>query len=158
MPSKKSTTVGDIMMERLETVKESDSAQHAARKMRNSDVSSLLVVEGGGNAIGIITERDLVRKVCARDESSSNVIIHDMMSTPLVTVGSSYLLHEAANVMIENKVRHLLVVGDNGAKGIISTSDFANYLKQNVDMDEVNAAIIQSLLEEQKEVEGLSPK
>lgn len=146
------------MMERLETVKESDSAQHAAKKMRNSDVSSLLVVEGGGNAIGIITERDLVRKVCARDESSSNVIIHDMMSTPLVTVGSSYLLHEAANVMIENKVRHLLVVGDNGAKGIISTSDFANYLKQNVDMDEVNAAIIQSLLEEQKEVEGLSPK
>ncbi len=150
MPSKKSTTVGEIMMERLEAVKESDSAQHAAKKMRNSDVSSLLVVEGGGNSIGIITERDLVRKVCARDESSSNVIIHDIMSTPLITVGSSYLLHEAANVMIENKVRHLLVVGDNGVKGIISTSDFANYLKQNVDMDEVNAAIIQSLLEEQK--------
>ena len=104
------------MMERLEAVKESDSAQHAAKKMRNSDVSSLLVVEGGGNSIGIITERDLVRKVCARDESSSNVIIHDIMSTPLITVGSSYLLHEAANVMIENKVRHLLVVGDNGAE------------------------------------------
>lgn len=48
----------------------------------------------------------------------------------------------------------MLVVDENGPKGIISTSDFANYLKQNVDLDEVNAAIIQSLLEEQKEAEG----
>jgi hypothetical protein len=46
-------------------------------------------------------------------------------------------------------VRHLLVIDEHGAKGIVSTSDFANYLKQNIDMDEVNAAIIRSLLEEQ---------
>ncbi|MFY9797203.1 MAG: CBS domain-containing protein [Candidatus Nitrosopolaris sp.] len=154
MPSKNSTMIGEIMMNRLETVNESDSAQHAARKMRNSDVSSLLVVKDGSKAIGIITERDLVRRVCARDESSSNAIIHDIMSTPLITVDSSYPLHDAANVMIQKKVRHLLVVDENGPKGIISTSDFANYLKQNVDLDEVNAAIIQSLLEEQKEAEG----
>ncbi|MGB8935954.1 MAG: CBS domain-containing protein [Candidatus Nitrosopolaris sp.] len=153
MPSKNSTMIGEIMMNRLETVNESDSAQHAARKMRNSDVSSLLVVKDGSKAIGIITERDLVRRVCARDESSSNAIIHDIMSTPLITVDSSYPLHDAANVMIQKKVRHLLVVDENGPKGIISTSDFANYLKQNVDLDEVNAAIIQSLLEEQKEAE-----
>lgn len=154
MPSKNSTMIGEIMMNRLETVNESDSAQHAARKMRNSDVSSLLVVKDGSKATGIITERDLVRRVCARDESSSNAIIHDIMSTPLITVDSSYPLHDAANVMIQKKVRHLLVVDENGPKGIISTSDFANYLKQNVDLDEVNAAIIQSLLEEQKEAEG----
>jgi signal-transduction protein with cAMP-binding, CBS, and nucleotidyltransferase domain len=154
MPSKNSTMIGEIMMNRLETVNESDSAQHAARKMRNSDVSSLLVVKDGSKAIGIITERDLVRRVCARDESSSNAIIHDIMSTPLITVDSSYPLHDAANVMIQKKVRHLLVVDENGPKGIISTSDFANYLKQNVDLDEVNAAIIESLLEEQKEAEG----
>jgi signal-transduction protein with cAMP-binding, CBS, and nucleotidyltransferase domain len=150
MPSKNSTFIGEIMMNKLETVDESDNAQHAARKMSNSDVSSLLVVKGG-NAVGIITERDLVRRVCAGDESSRNVIIHSIMSTPLITVDSSYQLHDAANVMIQKKVRHLLVVDEHGAKGIVSTSDFANYLKQNIDMDEVNAAIIRSLLEEQSE-------
>jgi signal-transduction protein with cAMP-binding, CBS, and nucleotidyltransferase domain len=148
MPSKNSTVIGEIMMNKLETVDESDNAQHAARKMNNSDVSSLLVVKGG-NAIGIITERDLVRRVCAGDESSRNVIIQSIMSTPLITVDSNYQLRDAANVMIQKKVRHLLVVDEHGAKGIISTSDFANYLKQNIDMDEVNAAIIRSLLEEQ---------
>jgi signal-transduction protein with cAMP-binding, CBS, and nucleotidyltransferase domain len=150
MPSKNSTVIGEIMTNKLETVDESDNAQHAARKMSNSDVSSLLVVKGG-NAVGIITERDLVRRVCAGNETSRNVIIHSIMSTPLITVDSSYQLHDAANVMIQKKVRHLLVVDEHGAKGIVSTSDFANYLKQNIDMDEVNAAIIRSLLEEQSE-------
>ena len=150
MPSKNSTVIGEIMTNKLETVDESDNAQHAARKMSNSDVSSLLDVKGG-NAVGIITERDLVRRVCAGNETSRNVIIHSIMSTPLITVDSSYQLHDAANVMIQKKVRHLLVVDEHGAKGIVSTSDFANYLKQNIDMDEVNAAIIRSLLEEQSE-------
>jgi len=150
MPSKNSTVIGEIMTNKLETVDESDNAQHAARKMSNSDVSSLLVVKGG-NAVGIITERDLVRRVCAGNETSRNVIIHSIMSTPLITVDSSYQLLDAANVMIQKKVRHLLVVDEHGAKGIVSTSDFANYLKQNIDMDEVNAAIIRSLLEEQSE-------
>jgi signal-transduction protein with cAMP-binding, CBS, and nucleotidyltransferase domain len=152
MALKKSTTIGELMMEKLETVSESDTAQLAARKMRSNDVSSLLVIKDGGNPIGIITERDLVRKVCAKGVSSRNVIIRDIMSTPLISVDSSFPLHEAASLMIQNKVRHLLVVGDDGAKGIISTTNFVNYLKQNVDMDEVNTAIIQSLLEQQNEV------
>lgn len=144
------------MSERLETIDESDTAQQAAKKLRNSNVSSLLVVDGGGKYVGIITERDLVRRVCAKDVSSSKVIIQNIMSSPLITVDSSSSLREAANLMIRNKVRHLLVVGHDGPEGIITTGNFTNYLKQNVDMDEVNTAIIQSLLDE-REGEGMSP-
>jgi CBS domain-containing protein len=150
MSTKNSTIIGEIMKNKLETVDEYDNAQHAARKMSNSEVSSLLVVKGA-NAVGIITERDLVRKVCAGDESSRNVIIRSIMSTPLITVDSSNQLHDAANVMIKKKVRHLLVVDEHGAKGIVGTNDIANYLKQNIDMDDVKAAIIRSLLEEQSD-------
>lgn len=142
------------MSERLETIDESDTAQHAAKKLRNSNVSSLLVVDGEGKHVGIVTERDLVRRVCAKDVSSSKVIIQEMMSTPVITVDSSSLLQVAASKMIQNKVRHLLIVGQNGAEGIISTRNFTNYLKQKVDMDEVNGAIIQSLLHENEE-EGM---
>ncbi len=157
MASKKSTTIGEIMSERLETVNESDTAQQAAKKLRNSNVSSLLVVDSGGKYVGIITERDLVRRVCAKDVSSSNVIIEKIMSTPLITIDSGSLLRVAASVMIQNKVRHLLVVGHNGAEGIVTTGNFTNYLKQNVDMDEVNTAIIHSLFEEKEEEEGMPP-
>jgi signal-transduction protein with cAMP-binding, CBS, and nucleotidyltransferase domain len=100
-----------------------------------------------------------VRKVCAKEERSSKVFVQNIMSTPVITVDSSSPLRQAANIMIQNKVRHLLVVGDSGADGIVSTSDFANFLKQNVDMDEVNAAIIKSLLEEKENEleEGMNP-
>jgi len=68
-------------------------------------------------------------------------------------------MREAAKLMIKNKIRHLLVVRDNGAIGIISSTEFANFLKRNVDIDEVNASILKSLLEEkEKELEeGITP-
>jgi signal-transduction protein with cAMP-binding, CBS, and nucleotidyltransferase domain len=159
MASKKPAKIGEIIKERLETVNESNTAQQAAKKMGTSDLSALLVIDSGGKPIGIITERDLVRKVCATDERSSKVLIQNVMSTPVITVDSSSPLRQASNIMIQNKVRHLLVVGDNGAHGIVSTSDFANFLKQNVDMDEVNAAIIKSLLDEKENEleEGMNP-
>jgi signal-transduction protein with cAMP-binding, CBS, and nucleotidyltransferase domain len=151
MASKQPTKIGEIIRERLEMVDESNTAQQAAKKLRTSDLSSLLVIDNRGKPIGIITERDLVRKVCATNERSSKVFIQNIMSTPIITVDSSSPLRQAASIMIQNKVRHLLVVGDNGPDGIVSTSDFAKFLKQNVDMDEVNAAIITSLLEEKED-------
>jgi signal-transduction protein with cAMP-binding, CBS, and nucleotidyltransferase domain len=151
MASKQPTKIGEIIRERLETVDESNTAQQAAKKLRTSDLSSLLVIDNRGKPIGIITERDPVRKVCATNERSSKVFIQSIMSTPVITVDSSSPLRQAASIMIQNKVRHLLVVGDNGPDGILSTSDFAKFLKQNVDMDEVNANIIKSLLEEKED-------
>ena len=53
--------------------------------------------------------------------------------------------------MIQNKVRHLLVVDNNDISrplGIITTTDFASYLKENLNMDDINAKILESLKEE----------
>ena len=55
--------------------------------------------------------------------------------------------------MIQNRVRHLLVVKDNDInqpQGIITPTDFATYLKENLNMDEVNSKILESLMEEGK--------
>ena len=56
--------------------------------------------------------------------------------------------------MLQNKVRHLLVVRDNDTSkpvGIISSSDFVEYLKENLDIDDVNARIIESMKDVSKE-------
>ena len=67
-------SVGEIMTKKLETIAISNSAQEAAKKMRDKNVSSLLVIDNNNNnnsrPIGIVTERDLVRKVCVNDASS----------------------------------------------------------------------------------------
>ena len=145
--------IGEIMTKKLETIESSSSAQEAAKKMRDKNVSSLLVIDDKNNnkPIGIVTERDLSRKVCVNDGSSKNTPVQYITSSPLVTIDSISEVGVAADVMLQNKVRHLLVVKGNDINeplGIISPSDFTAYLKDNLNVDDVNAKILESLKEE----------
>lgn len=140
------------MSNELETIEASDSVQEAAKKMRDKKISSLLVLDSSNKPIGIITERDLVRKVCANDSSSKNTMVIDIMSIGLVTTDETSEVGVAVDIMMQNKVRHLLVLeGGEITKplGIISPTDFVGYLRENLDMDDVNAKILEYLKEEE---------
>jgi CBS domain-containing protein len=144
-------SIAEIMTEKLETIIITGSAQDAAKKMSDKDVSSLVVTDNNNKPVGIITERDLVRKVSVNDVNSSNVLIKDILSSPLVTIDSKLTIEGAADTMVNNKVRHLLVVDNNNINrpiGVITATDFASYLRENIDMDEVNAKILESLKEQ----------
>lgn len=138
------------MTEKLEKISTISSAQEASKKMRDKNVSSLIVIEvNNKKPMGIVTERDLVRKVCVNDRSSSkNMLIKNIMSSPLVTIDARLPVEAAADVMIQNKVRHLLVVEDNDINrplGIVTPTDFVGYLKENLNVNEGNAKILESL-------------
>jgi CBS domain-containing protein len=150
MPSA-TTTVGQLMTERLETISPSDTAQEAAKKMRDKKVSSLVVTDVEDKPIGIVTERDLVRQVCTKVINSNDVIVHRIMSSPLATIDANSSVEVAADIMIQNKVRHLLVVDENKVLGIITPGDFTGYLKEKLNLDDVNARILQSLKEDEEE-------
>jgi CBS domain-containing protein len=157
-------SIGDLMTEKLKTIDSSSTAQEASKKMRDKNISSLLVVDNknSNQPIGIVTERDLVRKVCVNDASSSKMLIKNIMSSPLVTIDSRSSVEVAADIMTQNKVRHLLVVEENAnitnsddddynitrPLGIITPSDFVGYLKENLNIDDVNAKILESLKEQ----------
>ena len=147
------------MTKKLETIAISDSAQEAAKKMRDKNASSLLVIDDNNSKnskpIGIVTERDLVRKVCVNDASSKHTMVQEVTSSPLITIDAISSIEVAADVMTQNKVRHLLVVEDNDVNkpvGIITPGDFTDYLKENLNNDDVNAKIIESIKEEQGEI------
>ena len=145
------------MTNKLQTIEGSSSVRDAAKKMRDKNISSLVVVNSSNKPIGIITERDLVRKVCANDSSGKNTNVIDILSDVLVTTDALSEVGVAADIMIQNNVRHLLVVeGDDVTNplGIITPTDFAGYLKENLNMDDVNARILESL----KETEAKSDK
>jgi len=148
------TTVGQLMTEKLETIGISYSAQEASKKMRDKNVSSLIVIDNYNRPIGIVTERDLVRKVCVNDASSSSMLIKDIMSSPLTTIDAVSTVEVAADIMIQKKVRHLLVVENDVIDkplGIITPTDFVAYLKENLNLDDINAKILHFMQEEQQE-------
>jgi peptide-methionine (R)-S-oxide reductase len=117
--------------------------------MRDKNISSLIVLDNYDKPVGLVTERDLVRKVCSNDSSSSTIQIKDILSSPLTTIDTLSSVEEAADVMIQNKIRHLLVVEDNDNKskplGIVTPTDFVAYLKENLNIDDINSKILRSM-------------
>jgi CBS domain-containing protein len=142
--------IKEIMSTKLETIDVTKNAQEAAKKMNDKRISSLLVVEANSKSeepIGIVTERDLVIRVCAAGTNSKDVGIREIMSSPIVTVEPDATVETAAELMLSNKVRHLLVIDEETRKpvGIIAPSDLNKYLRGNIDMDEVNARILEAI-------------
>lgn len=142
------------MTEKLETIGLSSSIQQASTKMRDKNVSSLVVVDDNNKPIGIVTERDLVRKVYVNDSSRSrNMLIKDIISSPLITINTTASVEETTNIMMQNKVRHFLVVENddrNRPLGIVTATDFVAYWKENLNIDDVNAKIL-AFIDEHKD-------
>jgi CBS domain-containing protein len=117
--------------------------------MREKNISSLVVVDRDGKPQGLITERDLVRKVCTDDMPTSKVKNKEIMSYPLITIDSKSSSSIAADMMLQHNVRHLLVVDEykdaSRPVGIITPLDFRTY--QEFANDEMNKDTIEKILE-----------
>ena len=81
-------SVSDMMTKKLEAIEGIASVQEASKKMKDNNVSSLVVVDGEGKPQGLVTERDLVRKVCINDVHTSAVTNKEIMSSPIITIES----------------------------------------------------------------------
>jgi CBS domain-containing protein len=151
--------ISDIMTTNMEFIDVTENAQKAAKKMKEKRISSLLVVDNTKKKnekekeepVGIVTERDLVNRVCAEGISGREVSVREIMSSPIATVEGQATIETAADLMLSNKVRHLLVIDEQTGKpmGIIAPSDLNRYLRANMDTDEVNARILKAIQAEE---------
>jgi CBS domain-containing protein len=124
------SNISDLMRKKLVTIEESGSVQESANRMKDKNVSSLIVVDANDRPLGLITERDLVRKVCIHDVPTSKIINRDIMSSPLISIESKSSQSDAVDIMLQNNVRHLLVVDNESSQnvnkpiGIVTPLDF----------------------------------
>ncbi len=111
----------------------------AAELMTLKEVGDILVTEAD-LPMGIVTERDFVRRVVAK-RRPLDTKISDVMSKPLITIGPNATLIEAARKMVENRIRRLPVVERHKLIGIIVVSDFARHLSKKTLSENVQEAI-----------------
>lgn len=120
MESEDSTLVKSWMRSKT-TVPSEASIVEVAEVMTSRDVGSVLVTVKG-KEMGILTERDLTRKVVAKGLDPKSAIAREMMSSPLLTISQDAPLREAAETMSKMRVRRLPVMDEKGkVVGIIST-------------------------------------
>ena len=108
----------------------------AARLMRAADKDSLIVFDLG-RATGIVTERDIIRKITAEGLDAMRVHVSEIVSSPLITIHPDKPAREAAALMIQKKIRHLPVVKENRLLGIITLQDFAKHMSKKSVKDEI---------------------
>jgi CBS domain-containing protein len=128
--------VKEIMVQDPLTVDSERTVREAALAMDRSGIGCVLVTtrqDGKEKAIGIVTERDLVRKVLTLEGHVSDLRVKDIMSSPLIVVDPNATIEEAAKVMEHNRVRRLPVVDENGLIGIVTVSDLAKALAKELE-------------------------
>jgi CBS domain-containing protein len=118
-------TLADVMTRDVLTVDPSDTIGEAAQKMTERGVGAV-VVSDFGRMIGIFTERDVMRAVAGRVHSSE-ARVREWMTPDPVTMREDASVEDAGNTMIERGFRHIPVVSDDRAVGIVSIRDVAEW-------------------------------
>jgi CBS domain-containing protein len=142
---------GTLCQRLLVTVRATDEILQAAQLMRHKHVGYLVVTDSVGASarpVGVLTDRDIVITVVARELDPRSVRVADIMTTSPVTLSEDASLQDALQLMRERRVRRILVLDGEGAlAGVLSLDDVLQVFAS--DAQNVAAA-----LREERQVEG----
>ena len=139
-----SIPVRDVMSSPVTTVFEDESVEHVAKLIAEQDIGSIVVTNGEGNPVGVITERDIASRVAAKNLLPRKVKAKDVMSSPLRTIEPSTDIKEAAEMMRKYGIRRLAVMDKGRMAGIISSRDIVAITPALIEIIVEKARITQS--------------
>ena len=116
--------VKDVMVTNVVTVDVGVNIRKAVERMNNHEIGCLVVLEKG-NFAGILTERDVSKRVVAKARNPDKTLVGDVMSKPLTVVSPEASLEEALESMFEKRVKKLIVAKDKELVGLITMTDIA---------------------------------
>lgn len=109
------------------TVSPDTSVRDAIEKMEEISAGTAVVTEGG-EVVGIVSERDVFRKVVLQGQKIDKVNVKEIMSTELTTITPETSLDDCMQMITEKRIRHLPVLSNGSLCGIVSIGDVVKYL------------------------------
>ena len=116
--------VEDIMVQKVITVDPNASVKKAARLMNRHEIGCLIVV-GQGQVMGIMTERDLLKKVVELGKNPEKTKVHDIMSKRLVVGTPRMEIPDVVRLMLQKKIKKLPIVTEGEIIGLVTLTDIA---------------------------------
>jgi CBS domain-containing protein len=126
--------VKDIMSSPVVTLDEDATSDKVANIMDENDLGCVIVINQSGKPVGIITERDLVIRVLAKNLVPDAVKAKDIMTSPLVTIEPETTISEAARRMSRLEIRRLGVVYKGNLVGLISSRDVLGVMPELIEL------------------------
>jgi CBS domain-containing protein len=126
--------VKDIMSSPVVSLAENEASNKVAALMDKNDLGCVIVTNKAGDSLGIITERDLVKRVLANNLLPDSVKAKEIMTTPLVTIEPDATITEAARRMNRLNIRRLGVIYKGNLVGIISSKDILGVMPELIEI------------------------
>ncbi|MGA3190957.1 MAG: CBS domain-containing protein [Candidatus Bathyarchaeia archaeon] len=126
-----SLRVEDIMVKEVVTIDEDLTVKEAAEIMNKFEIGCVIGVRKG-KAMGILTERDVLKRIVAEGKDASKTKVRDAMTSPLVIAEPSMDLAEAVKMMFQMKIKKLPVVDGKRLVGLVSLTDIARFQPQMI--------------------------
>jgi CBS domain-containing protein len=126
--------IRDIMEKNVITIENDKTAQDAAKIIAEKDISFLVILDDG-KPQGVLSESDFVRKIAAEDKKASEIKISEIMSYKFRSVEPTTTIEDAIQKMLNNNIRRLLILDNEKLVGIITQTDLASYLRDQILVD-----------------------
>ncbi len=123
--------VRDIMQKNVITIQEDKTALDAAKLISEKDISFLVIIKDD-KPIGVVTERDFVRKIDAEDKNASQIPLSKIMSYKFRWVEPSTDIEDAVQKMLNHNIRRLIVLENEKLVGVITQTDLADFLRSKL--------------------------
>lgn len=123
--------VRDIMQKNVVTIDFDKTALEAAQLLKEKDISFLVIMRNN-RPIGLVTEKDFLQKISAKDKRSSKVRLSEIMSYKFRFVEPSTDIEDAVQRMLNNKIRRLVVMDDGKLAGVITQTDLTAFLRNKL--------------------------
>jgi CBS domain-containing protein len=111
-----------IMVEKVITAGLDMPVKEVANLMNRNQIGCIVIVDKG-EAVGIVTERDMINRVVCKEKAVENLRAMDIMSSPLVNASSNMRAGDAAKIMLEWNIKKLPVVDGGKLVGIVTLTD-----------------------------------
>jgi len=135
--------ISGLMKGEVHKIHHESTVSEAAAVLLAKDIGSL-VVTGADGPVGLITARDILRKVTAARADPAEVLVKDVMSSPLISVSAGTSVGEAAKQMIEMRIKRLGVTDSQGGlAGIVTMTDIVGYVAKQ---EELSDSLIRYLM------------
>lgn len=125
--------VRDVMTRSVKSVRPDSSVMEAIRKMNKFDIGAIIVVQGK-RPVGIITERDILRRIVEQRLDPLVVKAREIMSSPITTIREDAAVEEAAEMMTKRRIKKLPVVSKGGLIGMVTATDLVRSAPKLVDL------------------------
>lgn len=116
--------VEELMIKNVVKVNPDILVEEAVRIMNANEIGCLIISENG-KPVGIITERDLLKRVLEQGRSPRTIKVAEIMSKPVIYGDSQMELEDAARLMFRKKVKKLPITRDGELVGLITLTDLA---------------------------------